>query len=467
MRGIIKTMAKRRGCRRAWLAPVAMLAVSSVMSTACQGGRAAARQPRLVQVMIIPGQGSVDDRPDLGVLVSASGGRLTGVTVENTDGKQVAGYLNPSGTTWHSTWALASPQSYAVTATAAGPRGRLSTEHSTFRTSAPARTFTASVDMAPGETVGVGMPIMVTFNRSIHDKAQVERSFTLQSSKPVVGAWYWLDDKTVWFRPKKYWPVHDKVRFTAHLAGVRGANGMYGTANLSRHFNVGESLVTVASTSTHRMRVWVNGKLRFDWPISTGQPGDDTPDGNYLTIEKGNPVDMDSCSFGVCPGDPGYYNELVYDSVRFTWSGDYIHSAPWSVGEQGFTNVSHGCVNLAPGYAAWYYDQAGRGDPVTIVGSPVRGTWGDGWTIWFLPWKKLVKGSALKEAMVAGVEGSYFAMPGALTAPAANLAQPGTAAAPSTAEPSASVSSPAKRSSPEPSAPAPSASPTSTAAALR
>ncbi len=367
-------MEKRRGRSTVWLAPAAMLAASSVMITACQGGwHAAPRPAEVARVTISPGQGAVDDRPDLGVMVSASGGHLIGVSVKDRRGDDVAGYLNPGGTTWHSTWALASPQIYAVTATAAGPQGRMATEHAMFRTSPPTGTFTASVDMSPGETVGVGMPIMVTFSRAVHDRAQVERSFELRSSKPVVGAWYWLDDKTVWFRPRKYWPAYDRVRFTAHLVGVRGADGVYGTADLSRSFTIGKSLVTVASASSHRMKVWVNGRLRFDWPISTGQPGDDTPDGEYLTIEKGNPVDMDSCSFGVCPGNPGYYNVMVYDSVRFTWSGDYIHSAPWSVGEQGFANVSHGCVNLAPDYAAWYFDNAGRASRSPSSAAPCGG----------------------------------------------------------------------------------------------
>jgi len=391
----------------------ALLTALSILTTACQGARvsthAEASPPGPAQVTISPGEGAIDQRPDRGITVSASGGTLTRVTVEDGRRKTVAGYFNPTGTAWHSTWALAPAQTYAVTAVAAGWGGSTSTAAATFRTSAPARSFTASVDMLPGETVGVGMPIMVTFSQSIRDKAQVERSFQLRSSKPVVGAWYWLDDKTVWFRPKRFWPAYTKVWFTAHLAGVRGAKGLYAATNLSRSFKIGESLVTVASARSHRMKVWVNGKLRFNWPISTGQPGHDTPDGKYVTIEKGNPVDMNSCSFGVCAGDPGYYNVEVYDSVRFTWSGDYIHSAPWSVGEQGYANVSHGCVNLAPAYAAWYYDHAHRGEPVRIVGSPVRGTWDDGWTIWFLWWRNLLKGSALKQAVVASRYGSYFA----------------------------------------------------------
>jgi lipoprotein-anchoring transpeptidase ErfK/SrfK len=417
MRGSITTMAK--WCDRRSFRPTVLLAVVSILAAACQAGRAGAGPARLtpLQLAISPAQGAIDNRPDLGIVVNASGGRLTSVTVRDKRGTDVAGYLNPSATTWHTTWALAPSQTYAVSATAVGARGRTSNRTATFETSAPAGTFSAALGETPGETVGVGMPVMVTFSRAIRDKAQVERSLELRTSKPVVGAWYWMDDQTVWFRPKRFWPAYTKVHLIAHLAGVRGGPGLYGAADLSQAFTVGESLVTVASTSTHRMKVWVNGKLSHDWPISTGQPGDDTPNGAYLTIEKGNPVDMDSCSYGVCAGDPGYYNVLVYDSVRFTWSGDYIHSAPWSVGEQGFTNVSHGCVNLAPGYAVWYYDRAVRGDPVTVVGSPVGGTWNDGWTIWFLSWQKLVAGSALKQAVVTGADGSYFADPAAVAPP--------------------------------------------------
>ncbi len=403
--------------RLARLAPFALLTMLSILVTGCQGTGTGPVRPEPARVTISPGEGAIDDRPDLGVGVSVSGGKLTGVTVADRRGKQVAGYFNPGGTIWHSTWALAPAQAYSVTAVVVNHNGTKSTEHATFRTSAPTRTFTASVAEQPGETVGVGMPIMVTFSRAIRDKGDVERSLQLRSSKPVVGAWFWMDNKNVWFRPKKHWPAYDKVRLDAHLTGVRGADGLYGTANLSRTFKIGESLVVLASASSHRMKVWVNHRLRYNWPISTGQPGRDTPNGRYLTIEKGNPVEMNSCSFGICPGNPGYYNVLVYDSVRFTWSGNYIHSAPWSVGEQGYANVSHGCVNLAPQYAVWYYDHANRGDPVTIVGSPVAGTWNDGWTIWFLSWHKLLKGSALRQEVVVGRKGSYLTNPAAPTAP--------------------------------------------------
>jgi hypothetical protein len=171
------------------------------------------------------------------------------------------------------------------------------------------------------------------------------------------------------------------------------------------------------------MDLYYNGRRIHRWPISTGRPGDNTPNGTYLTIEKANPVDMKG---------PGYNIEVPW-SVRFTWSGDYLHDAYWSVGEQGFTNVSHGCVNMPPADAETYYKMAVPGDPVTIVGSPRGGTWGNGWTDWFLSPKQLVAGSALHEAVQAGPAGSTFVSPASLppdhaTAPL-QTSSPGNASA--------------------------------------
>jgi hypothetical protein len=146
------------------------------------------------------------------------------------------------------------------------------------------------------------------------------------------------------------------------------------------------------------MNVYRDRKQFARWPISSGRPGDDTPDGTYLTTEKANPVDM------VGPG----YNIEVPWSVRITWSGDYLHDAYWSVGDQGFSNVSHGCVNMSPANAQTFYKMADPGDPVKITGSPRAGTWDNGWTVWFLSWKRWLRGSALHRMVRAGPQGSRF-----------------------------------------------------------
>jgi lipoprotein-anchoring transpeptidase ErfK/SrfK len=356
----------------------------------------------------------VDLRPDLGVRIAVRDGRLTRVSVRPVAGKAAAGRAAAGSyaagsRSWRTRWALAPSQTYRVTATAVDSAGQRTVMASDFRTLRPRRSFAAGTDLGAGETVGVGMPIMINFSRPIADKAAVERALQIWSSKPVTGAWYWLNSKSVWFRPRHYWPAHTRVRFTAHLAGLQGAPGVYGKSDLTQHFRIGNSLIAVASAATHQMKVWWNGRLAGDWPVSMGRPGMDTPDGRYLSFAKGSPVDMDSASYGVDPGMPGYYNELVYDAVQFTFSGDYVHSAPWSVVQQGISNVSHGCVNLAPGYAAWFYSHSVLGDPISVVGSPVAGTRGDGWTIYFLGWRKILAGSATGDAVLVGRDGSRLA----------------------------------------------------------
>ncbi len=361
----------------------------------------------------------LDTRPDLGVRVTAQHGRLTAVTVRNAAGHRVAGRYTAGAHGWRADWALAPAQTYQVTATAVNAGHRPTVISGTFRTFRPAHSITASTALTGQQSYGVGMPIMVSFSRPVTDKAAVERSLQITSSKPVTGAWYWMNRRSVWFRPQKYWPAHTEVRFTAHLAGVRAAPGVFGRANLSQRFRIGNSLVVVANTATHHMRVWWKGRPIGNWPISTGRPGMDTADGRYLSFAKANPVDMNSATIGIPPGSPGYYNELVYDAVQFTASGTYIHSAPWSVAEQGVVNVSHGCVNVAPANAVWYYDHSMLGDPISVVGSPVRGTWDNGWTIYFLSWPKLLAGSATGDAVLASASGSRFVPPQAVPTPAA------------------------------------------------
>jgi lipoprotein-anchoring transpeptidase ErfK/SrfK len=361
------------------------------------------------QVTITPGNGATSADPSAGITVTATRGTLKNVTVHSS-GDTVSGTFSQGGRAWHSQWALDVSQSYTVTATASGSGGNV-TATSTFRTLTPSRTFSTEILEGYNQTYGVGMPIILYFSQPITDRTAVERALQITTSKPVVGAWYWdspcnMAATCAYFRPRSYWPSGTTVSFTGHLNGVQGASGMYGTHTLTQTFDIGASLIAVGNTATHRTQIYYNGKLLYNWPISSGRPGDDTPDGSYLTIEKENPVLMTG---------PGYSLEVPW-SVRFTFSGDYYHDAYWSVGEQGFENVSHGCVNLSPADAETYYKLAVPGDPITIVGSPKGGTWDNGWTEWFLSWPQYLQGSALHEAVMAGPDGSTFVNPSSLPA---------------------------------------------------
>jgi len=355
------------------------------------------------ELTVSPANGSTNVAPGDGITVTALRGRIERVVVRSA-GQPVTGSLGPGSRTWRSKWVLDVSQRYKVIATALDSAGRLVTMTSSFRTLTPRQTFQTEIFEGYGLTYGVGMPVELDFSRPITNRAAVERALQIATSKPVVGAWYWNGNQQVDFRPRTYWPVGTRVSFVGHLDGVEGAPGVYGYHTLTQTFFIGRSLIVVASAETHYMDVYYKGKLLYQWPISSGRPGLDTPDGTYLTIDKANPQLMVG---------PGYSLEVPW-SVRFTSSGDFLHDAYWSVYEQGYTNVSHGCVNMPPADAEIYYKMAVQGDPVTITGSPLAGTWGNGFTEWFLSWDQLLAGSALHKAVRAGRDGSSFVNPSLL-----------------------------------------------------
>ena len=429
--------------RARWYAGIAVAVVIGLLVTACSSGNhstvssvsaaqrraqasasAKARAAALAKahaaalardLKITPADGSHDASPSDGITVTAVG-KLRHVTVR-TAGDAVYGSLADDGKSWHSTGHLDISQSYTVIVTGTAPSGEKIKKTSTFRTLTPAQTFTTEIFEGYKQTYGVGMPIMLTFSQPITNKAAVERSLELITSKPVIGAWYWNGDQQLYFRPRDYWPAYTEVTLTSHLDGIKGATGVYGARDLSQTFEIGRSLIAVASTTTHKTQIYLNGKLTYQWPISTGRASLPTPDGTYLSVEKANPVRMIG---GGPKGSPGYYNELVNFAVRFTWSGDYYHSAPWSVVDQGSTNVSHGCVNLPPAAAKIYYNMSIPGDPITVTASTAAGKWGDGWTQWFWSWSQYLAGSATGEAVEAGPQGSTFVSPSSLPASTAS-----------------------------------------------
>ncbi len=408
----LRTAVACRRQRRGVPAGLAALAALALAASACSGGaagnahvvKAAAPPPQLA---VTPVDGTVHVQPGQVVTVTAEHGKLANVTLITRNSDPVTGALNAAGTVWRSTAGLDLSSDYTVTATVAGLSGKTVTTTTSFRTMTPSSVIHAQTLLGYGQTYGVGMPIMITFDHPVRYKAAVERSIEIWSSKPVTGAWYWDGSEALSFRPRTYWPQDTHVRFVAHLDGVQAAPGVYGTADLSQSFTIGRSLIAVVNTASHYASIYYRNHLFGVWPVSTGAPGDDTANGTYLTIEKANPTLMSG---------PGYTDFPVPYSVRFTWSGNYMHDAYWSVAEQGYTNVSHGCVNMSPAHAEIYYNLAVPGDPVTVTHSPAAGIWDDGWTQWVLSWNQLLRGSATHEAVQAGPSGSSFVSPSSLPA---------------------------------------------------
>ncbi|MFC9976134.1 Ig-like domain-containing protein [Spirillospora sp. NPDC127200] len=384
-------------------------ATVAAAAAACSGGEDAVdRTKDAVRLELSPAQGAERVRPDSPITVAARSGTVENVTV-TTKGEPVEGRMQPDRTGWRSRWTLDPGTEYTVTATGLGRDGRTATATSTFRTAKAKRTLGTTVE-APydKETVGVGIPIVLRFDQAVTEKAAVERALEVRSARPVEGAWHWFGDQSVVFRTKKYWPRQTKVTFRAHLSGVRIAKGVWGGRNQTVNFRIGDEHLSRASENDHVLVVRKNGKVVRRIPVSMGKGGVrkyTTTNGNHLTMDKESPVVMDSTTVGCPKGCPDYYRQVVYSAVRISNSGEYVHSAPWSVGSQGNSNVSHGCVNASPANARWFYEFSYRGDPFKVTGSSRELEPENGWGYWQLDWDDWVKGSALKRPVTAGPQG--------------------------------------------------------------
>ncbi|MCO5967623.1 L,D-transpeptidase [Actinoallomurus soli] len=351
---------------------------------------------------ITPANGTAKVRPDKGVTVQADSGVLEQVSVQ-AGSSTVDGLMSADKKSWTTKWTLKPGTSYTVTATAKNAAGKVTTATSKFTTLKASSTVKISdVIPQPGETVGVGMPITVTFSRPVANKAAVEKALEVRSTTPVQGAWRWITSEQAIFRTKDYWPAHSNVSLVAHLAGVRASAGVYGAKDVTRNFSIGASHIAKVNLKTHKNKVYVDGKLAKTIPISGGMGGGDshgndfrTTSGVHLTMGKSPVVTMTSPN--IKEGEAGYYHELVYKDVQISNSGEYLHQSPGDFGCLGHSNCSHGCVRQTPSGAAWYFKLSNRGDVVVISGSTRDLEWNNGWGYWQLSFTKWMKESALKQ----------------------------------------------------------------------
>ncbi|MEV0149951.1 MULTISPECIES: Ig-like domain-containing protein [unclassified Nonomuraea] len=359
-----------------------------------------------VSVAVVPGDRARDVQTEEPVVVAADAGRLTSVHVTSDQG-DLPGVISADGTRWRSNQTARPGTKYTVRTVAVNADGKRKETTSTFTTVKATQTFDIEYitpnSTDTGTTVGVGMPIMITFDKPITDRVAIERNLTVQSSKPVQGAWHWFDDRHVDFRPTEYWPARTKVRLDARLAGVRGGEGMYGKRDVRLDFRIGREQITRGTTQNHVLTVKRDGKVIRTMPMSAGQGGAwkfYTTSGIHLAMSR-EPVTV-MTSPGIGPGESGYYQLTVYNTVRISNSGEYVHSAPWSVGAQGNSNVSHGCVNVSPENAKWFLDNTLIGDPIIITGSPRVLEPTNGWGHWQENWKEWLKWSSIKDGPTVG-----------------------------------------------------------------
>jgi len=90
--------------------------------------------------------------------------------------------------------------------------------------------------------------------------------------------------------------------------------------------------------------------------IISGKPGFETPVGEHSIFARVESEILDSATVGTPKGDPEYYYLPDVPHTQYFASGGFaIHANYWSDPWQFGSSTSHGCVNMFPEDAAWFW----------------------------------------------------------------------------------------------------------------
>jgi lipoprotein-anchoring transpeptidase ErfK/SrfK len=360
--------------------------------------------PEAPAVTFAPVSGSANVALTAPVTVTVHGGTLGNVTV-TAGNKTLAGTLEADQRTWRSAGPLEFGQTYTVDAAVVDEHGTRSAQTSRFSTVKPkavaAITFRANAlhGLKNGGTYGVGQVVMVHFSHAVKDRAAAEKMMTVRAEPAVEGRWRWIDSQNAHYRPPTYWKPGTKVTVEVNALGVDLGGGIYGGADASTSFTVGPSKIAVADGKSHHMQVFIDGQLVKNMPISMGKGGTVkgtkgqvinywTRSGVHVILDKAPNVRMTSASYGITdPKDPNFYDENITYCCRVTYSGEFVHLADWNIPAQGHRNTSHGCINVGPDNAKWFYANFGLGDVVDVRNTPRQMGLADGIGDWTVAWE--------------------------------------------------------------------------------
>jgi lipoprotein-anchoring transpeptidase ErfK/SrfK len=344
-----------------------------------------------------PGAKGVDIGRKLKLHVAS--GTFEEVQVSSPKSGVVKGRLSADKSRWVSTTPLQAATRYRVTSTAVDSAGLKKGYEAGFKTrklSLDEQTYPSFVPL-DGQTVGVGMPVIIRFDVPVTNKASIEKHLKVVSQPAQAGSFYWVSSQEVHWRPKSYWRPGTNVTVNADIGGVPAGNGIFGQTDRSMKFHVGDAMVSKVDMNSDQMRVFKNGKLLRTIPITTGaQPEHTTRSGVKVIVEKFRHKRMNSETVGIDPNSAdGYDIDDVEYAMRVTYSGEFVHAAPWSVGSQGHENVSHGCTGMSTENAGWLYNISKVGDVVEYTGTNKPMTLTNGFGDWNDSFAQYKQGSAL------------------------------------------------------------------------
>lgn len=327
--------------------------------------------------------------PGTVVKASATSGTVKALLVKDQSGSLLA-------TNGLVTRALPPGETFTLAASATGPGGTVMSTL-TVHTLPAEHVLHATVSPSAGETVGTGQPITVAFDTPVTNRVAVQHAMTVTTSRPIGPAgWHWFSSTRAEYRPQNYWPAQTSVAVHADLAGVQAGPATFGAIDTSSAFTIGRSQILKIDDTTHQMGVYRDGVLVRTIAVSLGQHIGTwvTRSGIKTIMSIQRTVRMNSATVGITGA--GSYDEIVPYAMRLTWSGEYIHGAPWSEWAQGSIDVSHGCVNISLANAEWLYGNSMVGDVVDTTGTGRPMEWDGNGTggVWNMPWNDWQAGSA-------------------------------------------------------------------------
>ncbi|WP_307789285.1 L,D-transpeptidase [Mycolicibacterium baixiangningiae] len=380
------------------VAPGALAACSRSASNTSDPAEA----PASASLSFEPATSATDVLPTDPVRVEVAGGWFQRVALANAEGRPVAGALNHD----RNVFTVGEPLGYGVTyswsGSAVGEDGKAVPVRGEFTTLDPSIQVNGQFQLSDGQTVGVAAPVILQFDASIDDKdrATVENSLSVTTNPPTEGSWAWLPDEAagsrVHWRSKEYFAPGTTVRVDARLYAVKFGEDAYGAADSSLDFSIGRRQVVKAEASSHRIQVIDQaGAVIMDFPCSYGEGDLDrnvTRSGIHVVTEKYEDFYMTNPA-------AGYANVRERFAVRISNNGEFIHCNPNSLGSQGNSNVTNGCINLNLENSQQYFNSAMYGDPVEVTGTRIQLSYADGdiWD-WAVSWDEWKSMSALSEA---------------------------------------------------------------------
>ncbi|MFW8623471.1 L,D-transpeptidase [Corynebacterium glutamicum] len=382
---------------------LAVLTIGSLALTGCTIERSDAQEQSSQQSTEVEAEEaqapviSVDDGdedvdPSESVIVKSMGDGLSKVTMTNEEGYEVESELSDDGRSWTTAETLGYNRTYTIKAT--DKNGETAT--ASFSTATPAATTNVALSPLADSVVGVGQTIGFRFGSPVKDRQAAQDAITVTTSPKVEGGFYWLNNSELRWRPAEYWEPGTEVTVEADIYGKDLGGGVWGETDNATNFTIGDKVEAVADDATKTMSVYKNGELLRTMPVSFGRDTSEwaTPNGTYIIGDRNESMIMDSTTFGLGYEEGGYRTPVKY-ATQMSYSGIYVHAAPWSVGAQGSYNTSHGCINVSTENAQWFQETVKRGDIVTVkntIGEALSGY--DGLGDWNIPWSEWSKGNA-------------------------------------------------------------------------